>query len=290
MKKNSVSSAPLPTPTDSFPQGGEIIKAQLKEFTFETQREFHYIDMIGDFVNENLCNFRDIWPWLGAYTKDRAWHPNLNQHLEFIGIAHYTVLKSFCYISSNKESVKINDPDQKYKNILYHYGIINECISKIHYHILSFQTLIGEFPDGHSVHMLEKTYKLPRGKTEEEMIDKVRQYYTTRYHLIESFINFRTFTQPIRNMFTHYPTIDVFYINNKELVVRPEYMQRNSLTIQSINKIRPTHLIDPIILMKDMYTRATNMINNIWEIFLEEIQLINNSPNFSEKIYTDIPE
>lgn len=247
---------------------------------------------------------------MGAYTDGNVWYPNLNCNLEIIGIGHYTILKSLCYIIQNKDDICMNDPYQRYKNIVFHYALINDCIKQILFHIYNFKT------------SLDSNLKLPSKKlSKDEFIEEMKKWYDEYYNrnytgylengsfsiqeliknipnndkVIKSFNNsgalkkYNKFSKEIigklRNVFIHNPSIDVvnkFCVTSKSwkfVVVRP-YAIKSNRTIQNISNLEWTSLIEPKCFMVELFEEATNMLSDTWSIVFKEIEMINKHPNF----------
>jgi hypothetical protein len=276
-----------------------IENGRLESFGFEHQEKFHYIKIVSDYVNENIPSFKSIWPFLGAYTINGHWDPKIDEDLEFIGIAHYTVLKSLSYIFQNKDSIKMNDPNQRYKNIIFHYALIIDCIKQISFHILKFKN------------KLDSDFKPPINKlSKEEFLRKMEVWYDQFYndqfesftkvgglvmneihsvksHIaqlnvnnkLKSFNQFSSIIGPLRNVFIHNPSIDIFYHGNKPFVVKPKYI-KTSRSIQSITELNIQDIIDPKVLMDQLFLQSTKMLADVWTVFKAEIELINSHENF----------
>ncbi len=273
------------------------------DFTFDRQRsKFGYINYVGDYIVEKIPNFKYIWPLLEDYTEEGKWHDKLDEDLEFIGTAHYTVLKSLCYILRNKDLIIPHDPDQKYKNVIFHYALIVDCIKQICFHIVRFK------------HKLDPSIDIPlKKKTKEEfikLIDTWYKKYNTDFesfknsgglvfktiHNVQSCIkslngkkNFTSFNkfksskiEPLRNTFIHNPSIDIFWIGKEMLVVKPEFIKSNKI-IGTIKYLSRENLIEPKILMDDLFNEATEMLNQVWTAFYDEILWINSHENFENK-------
>jgi len=275
--KSSISTSAYPEPIEP------------SDFTFDNQRsKFRYIDAIGDFIIDRIPKLAEIWPLLGKYTLDGAWNPKLDEHLEFVGIAHYNLLKSLCYIIRNKDFVDINDPDQKYKNVIFHYAILTDCIIIMHYHILKFHKKL-DLSDSYSVKMLENS--VAKDDAGNFKYGPVNDFYGEKFTKFDAFYKFRDYIYPIRNAFIHNPSIDVFYriYSNgirERLVVKPEFIRDNK-SIQSISKLDRDALIELKQFMNDTFNLAIDMLSDVWEIMYEHVVEINAHPKFDESYLND---
>jgi hypothetical protein len=277
----------------------DLIDGRLPSFTFENQKKFKFIEIVSCYIDSNIQRFRDIWPLLGAYTKNNSWDLKLDEDLEFIGVAHYTILKSLSYIYQNKDAVVMNDSQQKFKNTIFHYALIIDCIKQISFHIVKFKMKLNpesKFP----------TTKLSRNSFLKKMEDWYDNEYKDRFDnflnngvlvmkefhsakdcisslnknkKFRSFYKFNEIITPYRNIFIHNPSIDIFNRGGKPYVVRSEYIKTNR-TIQNISKLNPKDMINPKELMDDLFRKATNMLSDVWTVFFQEIETINTDSNF----------
>lgn len=284
-------------PAEIFDQNSK--NGRLESFTFKRQNKFEYVKIISDYIEQNIPQFSNIWPFLGAYTFNGSWDPDIDENLEFIGIAHYTVLKSFSYIFQNKDSVKMNDPNQRFKNIIFHYALIIDCIKQITFHIVKFK------------HKLNPIIKMPvtrLGKA--AFLKKMEDWYDKEYNerfetflengglimkeihstnnyvsllnknkCFKSFHKFNERINPYRNVFVHNPSIDIFLRGKAPYVVNSEYI-KSTRTIQSIRRLSTEDLNNPSDLMDQLFKQATKMLSDVWKIFYKEIESINTNPNF----------
>lgn len=108
-----------------------------------THKGIAYLDEMVVTIDEQLPILKVAWENLAPYTLNNRWRPKLDIDLEIIGTGHYTLLKSLNYIRKNKDLVKMNDPEQRFKNIYFHYGLIIDCIKQISRSLLLFKTKLG---------------------------------------------------------------------------------------------------------------------------------------------------
>jgi hypothetical protein len=96
---------------------------------------------------------------------------------------------------------------------------------------------------------------------------------------LKSFNQFSSIIGPLRNVFIHNPSIDIFYHGNKHFVVKPKYI-KTSRSIQSITELNIQDIIDPKVLMDQLFLQSTKMLADVWTVFKAEIELINSHENF----------
>ncbi len=299
MKEGKFISTTIATSTTVELSDQSIKSGRLESFTFDKQKKFGFIEIIYNHIEENIQPFSEIWPFLGAYTFKGAWDPYLDEDLEFIGIAHYTVLKSYSYIFQNKDSVSMNDPLQRFKNIIFHYALIIDCIKQISFHIIKFQNKLNP-----------GTYNEPPKLDKEDFLTMMENLYEKFYknhfknfqntggivmyeiHSSKSYLsllskgrNFKSYNRfneritPYRNVFIHNPSIDIFHKGSKPLVVKSKHI-KNTRTIQSISNLDIENCINPQELMNQLFKQSTKMLSDVWTVFREEIEKINTDINF----------
>ena len=304
MNKN-ISTGPEPKRSNAFNSDNQNILPVKNDFTFERQRKFKFIEQIECLVNREMPYFVKIWPLLGAYTNENnAWRLDLCKELELIGISHYTFLKSLCYIYRNKDFIDINDPDQRFKNVVFHVSILNEVVVQLHGYISKSKKNLGILPQSTTYEVLSHLIKhkdalnndnltaekrLSINEKYESAVAKLKELHGDQYKYIDDFVEFRQKAQPVRNIFTHYPTIDIFYrIENRKrekLMVKPEYIKRHK-TIRSINSLKRSDLTDPFKYISEVFSNSLKVFNNLWEIFYYDLEIINNHPQFKSKLFT----
>jgi hypothetical protein len=299
MKESKYTSTTLATATTVEVLDQNIKCGKLESFTFDKQKKFGFIEIIYKYVEEKIRPFSEIWPFLGAYTFNGAWDPDIDEDLEFIGIAHYTVLKSFSYVFQNKDSVSMNDPSQRFKNIIFHYALIIDCIKQISFHIIKFQnklnpgtynpiqklsredflTMMGNWYDKFYENRFENfqntggivMHEIHSSKSYLSLLSKGRNF--------KSYNRFNDIITPYRNVFIHNPSIDIFHKGRKPMVVRSNYI-KNNRTIQNISKLEIENCINPQELMDQLFKQSTKMLSDVWIVFRNELEKINTDLNF----------
>ena len=256
-----------------------------------------YLNQIYDFVENEIPNLFRIWPLLGDYTINNRWDPKIDADLEAIGTGHYTILKSLNYIYHNKDKVGLNDPKLIYKNIYFHYGLIIDCINQIAFHILRFQIKLGTrkpfIKKMGIIKLVLKTIKwyfnnYLKGFNRIEKqggfilykIQPSRDYINI---LVEnkSYKKFASLVRPVRNVFIHNPSIDIFkYTPEQDIrVVKLKKLTKNKF-LNTIDKLNPNDLEHPTNQMNDIFDKAINMINFLWLDIYKNIENINSNDKF----------
>lgn len=262
-----------------------------------------YLDEYIETIEKELPVLKEAWENLDPYTINNRWRKNLDRNLGLIGTGHYTVLKSLNYVRKNKDHVKMNDPEQKFKNIYFHFGLIIDCIRQISRSILLFKNKLGllEFSER----------KLQAEDVTKQVLDWFADSYDSNFKKLESLgvsiliplqpkkeylsiltskenlKKYNTFKSNIlqyRNIHIHNPTIDIFRRSGKigEFVVKKDIF-KNYRFLGEIDTINTDDLIDPKIMTNDDYSDCLEVIHEIWTIFLKNIKEINSHPDFGQK-------
>ena len=97
---------------------------------------------------------------------------------------------------------------------------------------------------------------------------------------------FAPLIRPIRNVFIHNPSIDIFnYPPVKDIrVVKLKKLPSNKY-LNSIDKLNPNDLEYPTAQMNDTFDRAVEMINSLWEDLYKIVEGINTHDKFESLKY-----
>lgn len=280
--------------------------SRIESFIFDKQkRKFPYINAIGDIVDDRIPKFKEIWPLLGAYTCCEHWDGNIDENLEIIGTAHYTILKSLSYIFQNKNQVGMNDDAQRYKNIIFHYALILDCIKQISFYILKFKNKLKPDLNYPIKKLSEEEFREKMNNLSYKEYEKQFEIYKDYGGLIMNIVQpehefisilapnkkltlsfniFKNIIDPLRNLYIHNPAIDIFYKKGEGYQTVKKEIKKHR-TLQSINNLEPENIGDPVAFMEELFNKATKMLSDVWSIFYDEIEKINTHPNFPNKMY-----
>jgi len=262
-----------------------------------------YLDEYIETIEEQLPILKEAWENLDPYTINNKWRKNLDRNLELIGTGHYTVLKSLNYVRKNKDQVRMNDPEQKFKNIYFHFGLIIDCIRQISRSILLFKNKLGliEFSEekmpvedftNQILNWYYENYNACFTKLEDFGIPisiplQPKIEYLSRFVNKQEIIKYNRFKNSIlqyRNIHIHNPTIDIFRIPGivGEYVVKKDKL-KNYRFLREIDKIDRKDLIDPIVMTNKDYANCLEVVHEIWTIFIKNIKEMNTHPAFRQK-------
>jgi hypothetical protein len=268
-----------------------------------TGKGITYVDEFLDTVENQLPILKDSWENLDPYTINGRWKRNLDRNLELIGTGHYTLLKSLNYVRKNKDLVHMNDPEQRFRNIYFHFGLIVDCIRQISRSIVLFKNKLGllEFSeeklsadtvtnqilrwykdnydsDFDKLENFGITISIPIQPKKEYLSIISTKQETRKYNLFKNNI------LPYRNIHIHNPTVDIFRRPDVvgDHVVKKEKL-KNFRFLNEIDHIERNDLIDPKKMTNEDYVDCLGVIQEIWTIFLRNIKEINTHPNFDQK-------
>lgn len=262
-----------------------------------------YLDEMVETVEKQLPILKEAWENLAPYTFNNRWRPLLDVDLETIGTGHYTLLKSLNYIRKNKDSVRMNDPEQRFKNIYFHFGLIIDCIKQISRSIILFKTKLG------LINFQELKYSI------EDIVQITNNWYKNNYETsynklvnngvaialqlqpakeyiymlgtkkeLNLFSVFKNSIQPYRNVFIHNPAIDIFIVKGKkgQFVVKKDVI-KNCRFLNQLDKTKPSNLTNPVEMVNQDYSDCLQVISTTWYVLLKHIKEINNHPDFKRK-------
>ena len=270
------------------------------EFNIDAlKNKIQYLEQISDFLDEKIPNLKKTWPILGDYTINNRWDPNIDANLEAIGTGHYTLVKSINYIYQNKEQVFLNDPELRYKNIFFHYGLIIDCINQIAFHILKFQLKLynqrpflrklsiksvilktikwycSEYIQGYRRISEQGGFILYKIQPSREYINKLKK--NKKYN------SFAPTIRPIRNTLIHNPSIDIFnYKPEQDIrVVKLKKITKYKF-LNNIEELKSTDLEHPLVQMKKVFEDAVEMINSVWNDLFYILEKMHNDKKFEK--------
>ena len=111
------------------------------------EHRINYVKDLSDLIDNSIPNFKSGWLEIGRYMNENKsrWLTNLNPFVECIGTGHYTIIKSlnFIRLTKCKSNSYINDNEQRFKNIFFHFGVINDCSYQLARCIVLIESKLG---------------------------------------------------------------------------------------------------------------------------------------------------
>lgn len=269
--------------------------------------EGYMVDILKDhFQNYIELDKKYLIPLTGRPT-DLNWREDTFEHLEEIGMSHFGVYKSIRFITKWKNYVRVGDDNQSFKNIYFHFGLIFDNVENLARNIvivkdyigiisideklkLSKQTLIEKFEKG-----VDKKYNQSfkdmkeKGKPifynpqhNHNFLSTIVSNRSTRkkyYILAQSLKNYR-------NYFIHNPGAEIARSlpNNIEIAIRKEYVNncRHWSHHRRLCVDHPDYFSDPIKLITEDLNETLDVLNQVWNYFIKEMEVIYNHKNFNE--------
>ncbi len=278
-----------------------------------------YIKDVSNIIDSDIPHFSHAWLEIGKYmNKDKSrWLRKLNPLFEGLGTGHYTILKSLNYIRLSKciSNSYMNDSNQRFKNIFFHFGVILDCSHQIARDIVLIKSKLNLIEYEESYYPLEKIkLKLEswynsnengyKRKLEELVlygipIDYIIQperdiYFKTldkEKKYTKEYFKFRNAVQSYRNAYIHNPMIDVFIHRGVECVIDTNANKSGMIKLNQyrylsqLDDLDEKHFIHPQALIERNYRLLLNGLNSLWNLFSNELHVINSSDNLETVLY-----
>ncbi len=283
------------------------------------ENKISFIKDVSDIIDSDFPNFETAWLELGRYmNKEKLrWLNNLNPLFEGLGTGHYTILKSLNYIRLSKSGRKkyLNDINQRFKNIFFHFGLITDCCYQIARSIVLIKSRLNlikyEEPE-YDLEILKQKlenwyksfksgYKYKLGELNKygipvdfiiqpehdiyfSILDKDKKY-------TKEYFKFRNAIQTYRNAYIHNPMIDVFNLKGVEYVIDTHHNKNKTLKLNQfrylsqLDELDNKYFIQPHKLIDRNYRLLLNGLNSLWELYSYEIKVINSNPNLESILY-----
>ena len=236
-------------------------------------------------------------------TEDGHWRNDTLDYLEFIGMASFSVLKSINFINRNIDHIKRGDPDQRFKNIYFHFGLAADSVESLSRNIALTSDFLGiksidknpkEAND--LIKSFEKWVQKKYSKSLEDLVKRGRQVV---YHLhsidflketISADLNadFKTFVKSLkdyRNFYTHNPGVDIIQISQNQIYVvkRQKISEADSW---SNLRLMLRESLDDFVNPKEQVTNDLEMFLNylrkIWVEFDKKMNEIEQHKDFGQ--------
>jgi len=177
--------------------------------------------------------------------------------LERLGIANYGILKSLNFIRINYDKIKINDENQTFKNVYFHFGIICELIPYCCRYTIEFLKTLG-------VELPRINYKTDQIEND-EMIKSLKVFITDN----SEFENLKMFYKQItkyRHFYTHNPGIDIVNNAGEMRVVKREMVDKcmELSTIRKLYKLDSENFVNPVTQIYADLIDILKYLNLIW--------------------------
>jgi len=232
--------------------------------------------------------------------KDGNWKIDMHPIFEEIGMADYGVIKSLNYIQRSKKTVRVGDPNQTFKNIYFHFGLVLESLEHMARHILRLKRLLRKFDLDSKLAMsdkkicnkiknwIKKEYKIQL----EKFIDTgrpfqlpIRNPYLLKLMIQDTELirNYNKFSQSIReyrNIFIHNPSVDIFMVKEERTIKHFSPKKNKAKKYPLWNDMRTKYLfkkddfINPKSLIEEDLLELLKLLNDIWKEYHKHMKEI----------------
>lgn len=163
--------------------------------TYKLRTGNHKIEReVASIIEIEFPEFECFWnKHLQPLKKDGHWRNDTIEYLEYIGMANFAILKSINLINRNKNNIKVSDPDQWFKTIYFHFGLIGDCIENLSRNIALMQ------------HQLKIINLDKKRQTQKVLITEFKKWLSNAYD--KSYKDFIQKGRPIK----HYPRPNINY-------------------------------------------------------------------------------
>ncbi|MDD2424510.1 MAG: hypothetical protein PHP30_00220 [Bacteroidales bacterium] len=177
--------------------------------------------------------------------------------LERLGIATYGILKSLNFIRINYDKIKVNDENQTFKNIYFHFGIICELIPYCCRFAYDFLKTLG-------LYLSNINFK--SDKIENEEMIKILKVFITDKNVFDELRLFYEQITTYRHFYTHNPGIDIVNNGGMMRVVKRKLINncKELSSIRKLDSLDSDNFVNPI---SQVYTDLMDMLkylNIIW--------------------------
>jgi hypothetical protein len=265
-----------------------------------------FVDYICDhFSSYEPFRERFLYPLTGM-PDDPNWRNDTYPELEGIGMATYGILKSLKFILLNKQNVDVGDPQQTFKNIYFHFGLIIDTVEALCRSIAKCLDYLGMVD-------IEKRLKIPMcrlvssftfwagrkypGKFK-EMIEfgKPIFYYPqhdqsylallTNKSERKSYLRYTEQIKQYRNFYIHNPGVDIF-INietKKRFVAKKDIIQKAKswVDLRTLFETDRSYFMDPKEMIQDDLNSISHHLDLLWGPLTQTLEEIFTHEDFGE--------
>jgi hypothetical protein len=262
-----------------------------------------------DFISDNFPSYepfreRFLYPLTGM-PADPSWRHDTFPDLEGIGMSTYGILKSLKFILLNIDKVGVGDPQQTFKNIYFHFGLIIDTVETLCRSVsmcldyleiidiekrlkISQESLISDFTT-----WVMKKYPVRF----QEMIDygKPIMYYpqhdnnylamlTTKRER-NQYLHFTEEIKQFRNFYNHNPGVDIFiniqsqkrFVAKKDIILKARSWADLIILFERDKSL----FMDPKEMIQNDLTSIANHIENLWGPITQKLDEIYGHKDFS---------
>ena len=231
---------------------------------------------------------------------DGNWKIDMHPILEEIGMCDYAVLKSLNYIRRSKLFVIVGDPNQTFKNIYFHFGLILDAVEHMGRHILRLEQELNLIDLNSKLRQSECEIRqqlerwiineyqgqfqefIKTGKPITPSVKKpaIMKLLIHDNNLMRKYNAFSREIREYRNVFVHNPSVDIVLVKRRaEISVALVSPVKNKVREYPLwNDIRtkfeshPKDFVDSRSLIENDFHNLLRILNEIWEVYHKRMQ------------------
>lgn len=188
---------------------------------------------------------------------------------EQLGISNYGILKSLNFVRINYDKISVNDENQTFKNIYYHFGIICELIPYCCRYIYEFLNNVG---------LRNNEFVFQNDTISDKMINAMLSHFIIDELVLKNCAEFYKSITCYRHFFTHNPGIDIVNSNGKMRVIGRENIDfsRKLSSLRNAYNTTPELSVNPISQAYVDFIKMLEVLNLIWGYFIIEMEKAKN--------------
>jgi hypothetical protein len=185
--------------------------------------------------------------------------------MEPLGIANCGVLKSLNYIRANYPNICVNDENQTFKNIYYHFGIICDIVPYCCRYLFEFLQAAG---------LRNKEFDFKSAEIEGSQVPKLLRHFIKGEDDLNHITEFNDEIQKYRHFFTHNPGIDIVTKRGEIWVIKRGQIDacRKLSSLRVIHSVNPEYVTNPIPQAREDLLQMLAILNSIWHYFIPAME------------------
>lgn len=286
-----------------------MLVSLIKEYKLREQEDIIKYE-IAPLIEKHFPNYekfynRYIVKFIGS---SGNWRTDMHPIFEGIGMADYAILKSLNYVRRSWMYVVTGDPNQTFKNIYFHFGLILDSVEHIGRHILKFKDelkiidlktaikkeitkdTLGDWLDNQydgEIDLYIKTGKPPSPPKGTKRIMEL----LLQNKLKQQYEKFSRSLREYRNLFAHNPSVGIFttYMNGISIQLCPKKDKVKDYILwtdmQSKWQSNPNDFTQPYILINEDFINLLDLLNKIYEEYDKQMEKIFENQNVRNLLY-----
>jgi len=281
----------------------------MKEYKLRKQEDIIKYE-IAPLIEKHFPNYEKFYTrYIAKFIGHNGnWRTDMHPIFEEIGMADYAILKSLNYIRRSWMYVVTGDPNQTFKNVYFHFGLILDSVEHIGRDILRLKDelkiidlkraikkeiskdTLGNWLDNQYDVEIDRYIKTgippspPKGS--KKFMELILQNELKRQY--EKFsISLRKY----RNLFAHNPSVGIFtaYINGTAIQLCPKKEKVKDYPLWTDIRLNwqsnPDDFTQPHILINNDFIDLLKLLNKIYEEYDKQMEKIFENQNVKNLLY-----